>query len=283
LWKTTLGTVLGDRIGGVIVSLQGARLDVQKLLSDLESNTETPIISVIVPFNLQGPVPTSLPSYLTTSKLNISLATAYTKTTPESFAILRWALEQNRPLDIDVQANMHDTEVVWESFEDLLTKATSDLPRANPIVLSNLLPPPQSLALPLVKLMNHPTYRAFQSQTAALSLFPNIYVKFLPPAWDAPTPPTPATAGGSLPPFEGEGKELMDWKRRIKMYLGPMLEAFGYSRIIFGSAPSPSSDASSNAGDWYEIARECLAELGVEQEAIVAVFFGNAKKVYARE
>jgi predicted TIM-barrel fold metal-dependent hydrolase len=61
-----------------------------------------------------------------------------------------------------------------------------------------------------------------------------------------------------------------------------VLEAFGYSRIIFGSAPSPSSDASSNAGDWYEIARECLAELGVEQEAVDAVFWVNAEKAYGR-
>jgi predicted TIM-barrel fold metal-dependent hydrolase len=62
--------------------------------------------------------------------------------------------------------------------------------------------------------------------------------------------------------------------------VGPVVEAFGYERIIFGSSHSSASNASSNAGDWYEIARESFAELGVEQEAIDAVFSNNARKVY---
>jgi hypothetical protein len=66
-----------------------------------------------------------------------------------------------------------------------------------------------------MKLMNHLSYRAYQSHTAALSLFPNLYVKFLPPAWDAPTPPTPP-AGASFD--KTDSKEKKEWKRRIKMY-----------------------------------------------------------------
>lgn len=62
--------------------------------------------------------------------------------------------------------------------------------------------------------------------------------------------------------------------------VGPVMEAFGYQRIIFGSSPCPTSTGSSVASDWYEIARESLAELGVEQDFIEAVFYGNAKKVY---
>lgn len=62
--------------------------------------------------------------------------------------------------------------------------------------------------------------------------------------------------------------------------VGPVIEAFGYQRIIFGSSPSLTSNGSSIASDWYDLARESLAELGVEQEAIDAVFHGNAKKVY---
>jgi predicted TIM-barrel fold metal-dependent hydrolase len=62
--------------------------------------------------------------------------------------------------------------------------------------------------------------------------------------------------------------------------VGPVMEAFGYQRIIFGSSPCPTSSGSSIASDWYELARESLAELGVEQETIDAVFYGNAKKVY---
>jgi predicted TIM-barrel fold metal-dependent hydrolase len=61
------------------------------------------------------------------------------------------------------------------------------------------------------------------------------------------------------------------------------LEAFGYQRVIFGSSPSATSHASSIAGDWYEIARESLAELEVGHEAVDAVFCDNAKKVYGKE
>lgn len=63
--------------------------------------------------------------------------------------------------------------------------------------------------------------------------------------------------------------------------VGPAVEAFGFERIIFGSAPSPASRARSNAGDWYEIAREAFAELGVDQESVDAVFGGNAQRIYA--
>jgi predicted TIM-barrel fold metal-dependent hydrolase len=44
---------------------------------------------------------------------------------------------------------------------------------------------------------------------------------------------------------------------------------------------SPVSRAQSSASDWYEIAREAFAELGVNQESIDAVFGGNAQRVYA--
>jgi predicted TIM-barrel fold metal-dependent hydrolase len=63
--------------------------------------------------------------------------------------------------------------------------------------------------------------------------------------------------------------------------VGPAVEAFGFERIVFGSAPSPVSGARSNAGDWYEIAREAFAELGVDQESVDAVFGGNAQRIYA--
>ena len=63
--------------------------------------------------------------------------------------------------------------------------------------------------------------------------------------------------------------------------VGPAVEAFGFERIIFGSAPSPTSLARSNASDWYEIAREAFAELGVDQESVDAVFGGNAQRIYA--
>jgi predicted TIM-barrel fold metal-dependent hydrolase len=64
--------------------------------------------------------------------------------------------------------------------------------------------------------------------------------------------------------------------------VSPAVEAFGFGRFIFGSAPSPVSRAQSNAGDWYEIECEAFTELGVDQESVDdAVFGGNAQHIYA--
>ena len=60
----------------------------------------------------------------------------------------------------------------------------------------------------------------------------------------------------------------------------PVIEAFGFQRIVFGSSSSGRSQAESNSRDWYNIARESLAELGVEQECIDSVFLLNAQDVY---
>ena len=62
--------------------------------------------------------------------------------------------------------------------------------------------------------------------------------------------------------------------------VAPALEAFGYQRIIFGSSSSVSSQEESSAGDWYELARESFAELGLEQEGVDAIFYENAKGIY---
>ncbi|KAG5648527.1 hypothetical protein DXG03_003138 [Asterophora parasitica] len=255
LWKAEAGQILGSRVGGVVLSLPGA--DLEEAVQQLEDKTQ------------------SFPDYL--SGVPTSLSTVFNESTSEGVESLRWALGRGRPVDVDIQAAISDA--VLESFEDIISKATSGLTKVPPIVLSNILPPPHDLELPIVKLMNHPTYLAFQSQVAALSLFPDVYVKFLPPSWDAPTPPTPSAEVAD----RSDTQQKKEWKRRIKMYLGPVMEAFGYQRIIFGSSPCPTSSGSSIASDWYEIARESLSELGVEQEFIEAVFYGNAKKVYGPE
>ena len=65
--------------------------------------------------------------------------------------------------------------------------------------------------------------------------------------------------------------------------VGPVVEAFGYERILFGSSPSSSSRSRAHVGNWYDIARESLAELGIEQSHVDAVFFGNAQKVYGKK
>lgn len=63
--------------------------------------------------------------------------------------------------------------------------------------------------------MNNPSYRAYQEQTATLSLFPFVYVKYIPPVWGVATPSAPEP-GATI---ENSGaKEQREWKRRIKMY-----------------------------------------------------------------
>ncbi|TFK44800.1 hypothetical protein BDQ12DRAFT_717949 [Crucibulum laeve] len=278
-WKSQAGDLLAGRMsnGGVVLSLLSAD-GISNVIKEVESSADrNQIVSLVLPFDIDNP-DTSLEAVLSNSSVPISLSTVFTKSTPEAVAGLRWALERNRPVDIDIQATLSDS--VLEGFEDMLTKATADLENTPPIILSNILPPPHDLDLPIVKLMNHPTYLAFQAQTAALSLFANVYIKYLPPVWNATTPHTPLPGTASSAPAESDLKQQREWKRRIKMYLGPVMEAFGYERIVFGSSPSPLSKASSNVGDWYELARESLAELGVEQEFVNAVFGGNAKTVY---
>ncbi|KAJ7178428.1 hypothetical protein C8R43DRAFT_973391 [Mycena crocata] len=274
-WKKEAGKALAGRIGGVVLSLPAA--DPDKFVAALQAKDPgIPILSLMVPFQLQT-AQHELPAYASGLTIPISFSTSFSQATPEAIESLKWALSQGRPVDIDVQAALSDS--AFEGFEDMLSKAITDLPSVPPIIISSVLPPPHDLSLSIVKLMKHPTYRAFQSQTAALSLFPELYIKFLPPTWEAPTPATPSdpTSGAS---DDANSKQLKEWKRRVKMYLGPVMEAFGYQRIIFGSSPSPASQSASLAGDWYEIARESLAELGVEQEFIDAVFCENARKVY---
>lgn len=89
-----------------------------------------------------------------------------------------------------------------------------------------------------------------------------------------------------------------EWKRKIKMFskflciyvywysvdehlaVGPVLEAFGYERIIFGTSPSFATPSLLNPADWYALVRESFAELAMEQDAIDAIFSLNAKRIY---
>jgi len=272
-WKKEAGQNLGSKIRGVVLALPAS--EINATLKELDSKSE--VLSVIVPFDLEAPDST-VEALLTSSTFPISLSTVFIKFSPDCVKGLHWALNRGRPVDIDIQATLSDS--LLEGFEDMITSASADIETLPPIVLSNILPPPHDLDLPIVKLMNHPTYLAFQSQVAVLSLFPNVYVKFLPPSWDAPTPQTPFPGS---PIESAEVQQQREWKRRINMYLGPVMEAFGYERIIFGSSPSSSSRGRAHVGNWYEIARESLAELGIEQAFVDAVFFGNAQKVYGKK
>jgi len=219
------------------------------------------------------------------------LAYSFTFTEPSEslLAGLRWASDKH-PVDIDVRVDLGSGDQGWESLEELISKTvagpgdTGPAPGLKPIVLSNLLPPPNVLSIPTVKLLAHPMYLGYQARIASLSFNQNVYVKFLPPDWHTPTPTSPLPNAQPKDTDESirdlDSDEKKEWKRRTKMYLGPAIEAFGYSRIIFGSSPSTSSTSTSNAGDWYQIAKESVAELGVDQEGIDAVFGTNAKTVY---
>ncbi|KAF5321209.1 hypothetical protein D9619_001887 [Psilocybe cf. subviscida] len=275
-WKKEAGSALGGKLEGIVLALPGA--DLEKALTDLKSSEDSKVLSVTVPFELEKPS-AAVENLLKGTSFSTTLSTVFNKNaSPESVEGLRWALQTGHTVDIDIQATLSDS--LLEGFEDLIAKAAIGLEVVPPIVLSNILPPPHDLDLPIVKLMNHPTYLAFQSQVAALSLIPQVCIKFLPPSWDAPTPQTPFPGS----PIEAvDTQQSKEWKRRIKMYLGPVMEAFGYQRIIFGSSPSSSSRGPSNVGDWYELARESLTELGVEQEFVDAVFYGNAAKTYGKK
>ena len=61
--------------------------------------------------------------------------------------------------------------------------------------------------------------------------------------------------------------------------VGPAVEAFGFERILWGSAPTASTSALS-LSEWYELSRESWAELGIEPECIDALFYENATRLY---
>ncbi|KAH9176611.1 hypothetical protein EDB89DRAFT_2112590 [Lactarius sanguifluus] len=237
-------------------------------LEGLESQASEAGVTVLaasIPLDLESGTIPAIPS----TKFRIAFTASFTSTSDVAVATLRAVLKAGHIIDIDIQDS---GEEGWEKLEDLLTKATAEASNTGYIILSNILPPPHDLVLPIVKLLTHPTYQSYQSQIATLSLIPRVHLSYVPPTWNAPTPPTPVP-GQEAPTASKEQKE---WKRRIKMYCN-----IRFRTNYFGSAPSPISHSPSNASDWYEIARESFAELGVDQESVDAVFCGNAKRVYA--
>ncbi|KAF8633410.1 hypothetical protein AX17_004581 [Amanita inopinata Kibby_2008] len=274
-WFSEAGPDLAERISGIVLTLSGTEYGkIKEILASKGTNLPH-IVSLAIPFDLDAPVKSVTPTS-PDPVVPFSLSTVFYNSTPEAADALGWALKIGRPVDIDL--HNASTEGVLEGIQDLIAKATDDLTNIPPIILSNYLPPPHDLSLPIVRLMNHPTYQTYQAHIAALSLIPNLCIKYTPPAWNAPTPSTPLP--GTVATGNSDEKQRNEWKRRIKMYLGPVMEAFGYERIIFGTSPSTDTHHSSHVGDWYEIAKESLAELGVEQEFVDGIFYGNAKRVY---
>ncbi|CAE6406918.1 unnamed protein product [Rhizoctonia solani] len=285
-WKADAGEVYGPKIKSVVLALP-ANAASKDVLGSLPISPESGIIGLSIPYPLSGSPPEL------TAPVPISYSFTFKQPSDTLFEALKWASDKH-VVDIDVQLDLINGTKGWEALEELISKIEGHLdqqggkadptPKPKPIVLSNLLPPPGALAVPTVKLLAHPMYLAYQEHIASLSFNRNVYLKYLPPDWHTPTPTSPLPGSkpddpeGSVRDLDSEEKK--EWKRRTKMYLGPSIEAFGYSRLIFGSSPSTTSTSTSNAGDWYQIAKESVAELGVDQEGLDAVFGTNAKAIY---
>ncbi|PCH43531.1 hypothetical protein WOLCODRAFT_138416 [Wolfiporia cocos MD-104 SS10] len=272
---------LGERTASVVLNLQGKEpSQIEEILQSVRSNAyPLPVLAVLVPL-LPSSSPSDVfspPSYLTPDARgegsSLVPVIEFTKPSDTLRDALAWALAQGLTVNIDVQNDIVETEGPWDALEELLTRVTSQ-DHPGKIVISNILPPPSDPNLPIVKLLTHASYRAFQAHTAALSLFTGVFVAYRPPAWGAPVP-----AGAD----ESARKERAEWKRRIKMYISPIVEAFGYQRIVYASAPSFGANTSSTASEWFSLARESFTELGVEQEAVDAVFAGNARTVFGSQ
>ncbi|KAG2150462.1 hypothetical protein DEU56DRAFT_851000 [Suillus clintonianus] len=269
--------LVGTVATGVVLLKTNPSVSAGLPLAVQPSTSDVRVLSEAAPFELGGPIPSDYPEPSGIPQhLHTSYADAHEAPEARSQVIetLKWAFSNSRLIDIDVQSDVMSNAAKYEVFEGILVKATNDIPgdKKVPIVLSNILPPPHDLSVPIVKLLADPSYRNYQAHSASLSLFPNLYVKFTPPMWNQPVP------GPGDPTSEMD--QHREWKRKIKMFIGPVLEAFGYERIIFGTSPSFAIPSLPNPEDWFALVRESFAELAVEQEAIDAIFSLNAKRIY---
>jgi len=283
-WKRTAGDMLKRTISGVALVIGTGQESGEDILN---TSTDIPITAIITPTHLADRGVSKLPPYFTSSKLPVALSISFSNV-PSLAEDIRMALSTGHVVDLDVPWNamQAESDSDWDGLEETVGKAVDGLAaegKVKPIVLGNLLPPPHSLTVPIIQLLRHPTYEAYQRHISSLSLIPNTYLKFLPPSWREPTPPSPgpgATFSSTSKQAVENNLKKEEWKRRVKMYFGPALDAFGFARIIFGTSPSPSSTAPSTAHDWYVLVREVVAELAVDQDGVDAIFGGTAASVY---
>jgi hypothetical protein len=250
----------------------------------LQSVVDVPVLAVLTPFTLNT---TEIPEYLTQT-VTPALTTVYNSATPVvaeaeddtkdqpqvevSVTNLRWAFQHGRIVDIDIEGGLVAIDTsVYDSLVNLLSKAIKPVTntKRTPIVLTNALPPPLDTITPVVTMMNHPSYTTYRQRVSSLSLFENVYVKLLPPTWVS----TESTEGSA----EKQEKEL---KNILKLYIVPVLEAFGFERIIFGSSPAFASGSPALAEKWYKLVLELFRELAVSQDEMDKIFIDNAERVY---
>lgn len=264
------------KLNGVVVVLSTAD-GADKVLDELKGAPSAASIKAVgVPVALASGAP-STPSFLTGAPFPISVYSTVSKSTvsPSLVEGVSWALDAGFPLELDVQGTSADDAEGYEYLAELISSAQdASQKKPTPIILTNVLPPQSSVDLPIVKLLSHPGYIAYQAHVGSLSLVPNTFLKFIPPTWD--------TVGEGEDGLLSES-QVKEWKRRVKMYLGPAVEAFGEDRIIFGtSSASPDGRTRIRPVDWYSLARESITEIGVEQEGVDGIFSGNALSIYSK-
>lgn len=60
----------------------------------------------------------------------------------------------------------------------------------------------------------------------------------------------------------------------------PVLEAFGFERIIFGSSPASAGGSPVLAENWCKLVLDSFRELAVSQDEMDNIFIDNAERVY---
>lgn len=216
---------------------------IYRIAFSLALSSESGVIALSIPYPLSGPPPEL------TAPVPIAYSFTFKEPSDALVEALKWASDKH-PVDIDIQHDLINGDQGWEAIEELIGKVVASpaseenpapKPNLKPIVLctspglgtykyklinplfvANLLPPPGALAVPTVKLLAHPMYLAYQARIASLSFSQNVYLKYLPPDWNTPTPTSPlpgaqpADPEGSIRDLDSEAKK--EWKRRAKMY-----------------------------------------------------------------
>lgn len=129
---------------------------------------------------------TEPPAFLSGAPFPISVSTTVSKdsVSPSLIEGVRWALDAGLPLELDVLGGAMDESEGYEYLAELITNAQEgSQKKPTPIIITNVLPPQSSVDLPIVKLLSHTGYLAYQSHVGSLSLVPNTFLKFIPPAW----------------------------------------------------------------------------------------------------
>lgn len=144
-----------------------------------------PIKAVSIPVALSSGAP-SAPSFLKSPPFPISIFSPITRAsaTPSFTEGLKWALDAGLPVELDVEGSPEDEAEGYEYLAELISSAQeASQKKSTPVILTNVLPPQSSVDLPIVKLLSHPGYIAYQSHVGSLSLVPNTFLKFTPPNW----------------------------------------------------------------------------------------------------